>query len=305
MPPQQIDLDDGVYLPMDMFREEPIYSKEVFFQIVDSALLALAGNQGWKFIKKDTCARIEISQYAHLDFPLYAMPRDRFEKIKSLDHLVLDTASNSYQFTEAASVELDPSDVHLARRDKKHWVKSDPKQIEDWFIKEKELHGRRLTRVCRYFKAWRDFTWRDGAGPASIVLMACVTKVFDQSEDRFERDCEAILAVSKKLSSLLNNEIENPALSSSQDREIIFPRGHSQIEIDEIVDEAKAFHKDMNYALVEASSSQEVVDRFINCFGDRVPNKKDLVYPAPTIATILNIPPKKQPRPNIPNTKSA
>lgn len=303
MPPQQIDLDDGVYLPMDMFEGEPIYSKEIFFQIVDTALEVLCKEKGWKFKRKDTCARIEINLCAHLDFPLYAMPRERFEELKSLNKITLDSLTESYQFSETESIELDPNCVYLARRDKEHWVKSDPKLIENWFRSEKELHGPRLTRVCRYFKAWRDYIWENG-GPSSIVLMVCVAKVFDESADGFSRDCEAILAVSKELPELLKKKVLNPAVLSNEE-EVLFPRGHSQSEIDKIVYEAKKLFTSIDYALKSAISTTEVVQEFTNVFGKRIPDRSDLVTLLPTISAALAIPPKKQPFRKVPNTKSA
>ena len=307
-PPQQIDLDDGVYLPMDMFGAEPIYSKEIFFKIVDTALQNLATEQGWTFVgDKDTCVRLEINDLSHLDFPLYAMPRKRFEELKEAKQIVLDAVNREFQFSEeAAKIILNPDDVYLARRGKEHWVKSDPKQIENWFKGKKEIHNRRLTRVSRFFKAWRDYTWPKG-GPSSIVLMVCVVEVFDNSKISFDRDCEAILAVSRKLPSLLNKKVLNPALSPDEDDEVMFPRGQTQAEVDEIVKKANELHSNIHHALILAKSNQEVVDKFRESFGPRIPNRCDLVGPvnSSTSSAVLSVAPTEQIRRKIPVTKSA
>ncbi|MFW2374571.1 MAG: CBASS cGAMP synthase, partial [Gammaproteobacteria bacterium] len=81
---QEIDLDDGVYLPMTIMRSRPEANKNWFFAIVDGSLKKLALQEGWKFTdKKDTCARLIIpNRQAHIDVPLYAIPDSRHENMK-------------------------------------------------------------------------------------------------------------------------------------------------------------------------------------------------------------------------------
>ena len=50
--PQQMDLDDGIYLPIDMFEDKPVISKDLFFSYVDNTLLNLAERKGWLFSDK-------------------------------------------------------------------------------------------------------------------------------------------------------------------------------------------------------------------------------------------------------------
>lgn len=294
-PPQQLDIDDGVYLPMELFEDEPIYSKEIFFQIVDTALKQLvAQNQGWKFDEsKPTCARIIVSSRIHLDFPLYAVPLERFQEIRvaalSKSLTTMDSA-----FAEE-SIKLDPKEVYLARRDKKHWIESDPKKIKDWFDLEEEVHGDRLVRVCRYLKAWRDFTWETG-GPTSITLMACAASVFDESNG-FNRDCEALFAVAEKLPELFAGEVKNPA----EPEETLYPRELTQEVIADIVNKAKTFRDTLTKALIHAENSQEVVNLFINSLGKRIPNNSSYVAPISTVSTALNTPARKQPAPEVKN----
>jgi len=295
-PPQQLDIDDGVYLPMELFEDEPIYSKEIFFQIVDTALKKLVDeNQGWEFDNsKPTCARIVVSPRIHLDFPLYAVPRERFEELRK------STASLTATFDYALEeyVKLDPEEVYLARRDKEHWVKSDPKKIKLWFDREKEAHGDRLVRVCRYLKAWRDFTWEKG-GPTSITLMACAASVFDDSNG-FNRDCEALFAVAEKLPELFAGEIKNPA----EPEETLYPRELTQEVIDDIVNKAEIFRDTLTKALIHAETSQEVVDLFIKSLGRRIPNDNTYITPISSVSVALNMPIRKQPAPIVKNVKS-
>jgi hypothetical protein len=295
-PPQQLDIDDGVYLPMELFDDNPIYSKGVFFQIVDTALKQLvAENQGWEFDgSKPTCARIVISPRIHLDFPLYAVPRERFEELKKSTASL--TATFDYALEE--SIKLDPEEVYLARRDKEHWIKSDPKKIKLWFDCEKEVHGDRLVRVCRYLKAWRDFNWEKG-GPTSITLMACAASVFDDSNG-FNRDCEALFAVAEQLPVLFAGVIKNPA----ELEETLYPRELTQEVIDDIVNKAEIFRDTLTKALIHAETPQEVVDLFIRSLGRRIPNNNTYITPISSVSVALNTPIRKQSAPIVKNLKS-
>ena len=107
---------------MDLFEDNPIYSKGVFFKIVDSALKQLvAENQGWKFDdSKPTCARIIVSSRIHLDFPLYAVPIERFKELKEAALSTSFAVMDSTYSLEA--IKLDPNEIYLARRDKEHWI---------------------------------------------------------------------------------------------------------------------------------------------------------------------------------------
>lgn len=268
-PPQQFDLDDGVYLPTDMFEDKPIYSKDLFISIVDEALEKLAREEGWGFDNaKVTCSRIVISENMHLDFPMYAIPRERFEELKNTKQIVLESASGSFEFSQD-HIELDSNSIYLAVRNQEHWIKSDPKRIEEWFKKEIKLHGLRLRRVCRYLKAWRDHTWKDG-GPSSIVLMVCAVNVFNENTP-FNRDCEALLAIAKRLPDLFSNDIVNPAVP--EDNEEMFQSRHSEEDIKDIIEKSHTFEQSLRNGLVYASSTQDVVDEFIILFGDRIPNQ--------------------------------
>ena len=81
-PPQQIDLDDGVYLPIDMMRDGPIIGKNLFFIIIDNTLNQLAKKNDWRFIgDKPTCSRLVIRKDMHIDVPLYAIPREKYQAI--------------------------------------------------------------------------------------------------------------------------------------------------------------------------------------------------------------------------------
>ena len=276
--PQQVDLDDGAYLPIEIMRDRPILNKNIFFKIVDSALEELAKEQGWQFKKKDTCARLIITNEVHLDIPLYAIPKDRFIDLQKAEGRTakLDEAQ---KFTESKRL-LSEDEIYLARRDNEHWTKSDPMEIREWFLDSIKMHGEILRRVCRYLKTWRDVEWISG-GPSSIALMICATEVFDNNHSGFTNDSSAIAAVLKSLPDMLNNGIKNP---KNQD-ELIFPRGHDENEIKNIVDKARIASNDILSVLNHGASATEVLNTFKKYFGRRVPDQKGWILHLGTAAS--------------------
>ena len=221
IPPQQIDIDDGVYLPIEALREKPIVFKEVFFEIVDTALSALAVAEGWTFKgEKNTCVRLELDAITHLDVPLYAIPMERFDDLqKAMGRAVLNQEGVVEDSDFSLRALLGKEEVYLALRESPHWKRSDPIQIQEWFEGEQKVFGHIFTRSCRYLKAWRDFTWPK-AGPSSIALMICVWETFRDSTKEFYTDSEALLAVSRDLPKRLQAGVKNPVAPD----ETIFPR---------------------------------------------------------------------------------
>lgn len=260
-PGQQLDLDDGVYLPIEVMRHQPIISKELFFKIVDSALSIYADRKGYKFVgHKPTCARIEINGHMHIDVPLYAIPKEQYVLfLEAYDQAVLKGLNR-----ETAYLESD--DIYLARRDEVHWVKSDPMQIKNWFEAEKSKYPQKLVRTCRFFKAWRDYTWPKG-GPSSITLMACVVNTFND-HDGFDSLSEAILTCSTELCEQLSEGVRSPVEGESN----LFPRnGMTSDEIDEINREATEFRRTVKWSLKFSQTKDECNKGSIDAFGPRLP----------------------------------
>ncbi|MCC4820522.1 hypothetical protein LMH81_28815, partial [Vibrio lentus] len=77
---QEMDIDDGTYLPMTIFESEPKIGHQLLTLLVDSALKSLVvENKSWEFESKRTCARIKIpTERTHIDVPMYAIPKDKF-----------------------------------------------------------------------------------------------------------------------------------------------------------------------------------------------------------------------------------
>lgn len=301
-PPQQIDLDDGTYLPIEAMRDAPIISKEIFFKIVDAALLELAMEQGWKFSKKDTCARLEVSYNIHMDFPLYAIPKNRFNELqKAVGRTAMSDDTNL--FTESKRY-LPEDEIYLARRGTKHWCKSDPMEIRNWFEESKYTHGSILVRTCRYLKAWRDHTWNNG-GPSSIALMICTVSVFDESTEGFPSDSSALAAVFDRLPAMLKNDVVNPM----DEDETIYPRDMAEDEQKDIIVKTILAGDKLISALNNSVSADGVVDALTYCFGTRIPSRPDWVKHIGTAtsatAAVLSTPAIKTSKPDVPPNMTA
>lgn len=195
MPPQEMDWDFGVYLPVVVWEENgpPHAMAKAYFNLVEALLVSLCEERGWYLVDgKATCIRVQVASWAHIDVPLYAAPEAEFSRIqeralaKSLmtgsvhDSASLEEREDLGEYAEQAWEELDK--IMMACRDGK-WVASDPETVARWFNDSVLAHTEQLRRVCRYVKAWRDKTWKSG-GPTSISLMIAIAQKFEHKRGR-------------------------------------------------------------------------------------------------------------------------
>ena len=85
-PPQEMDWDYGVYLPMTVWEENgpPHATAKAYFSLVEGLLADLCKQEGWKMNQHEpnnSCIRIHIGATAHIDLPLYAADAAEFGKI--------------------------------------------------------------------------------------------------------------------------------------------------------------------------------------------------------------------------------
>lgn len=274
-PPQEIDLDDGTYLPMSLMRgAAPSDASDVFFQIVDALLEELAAKKGWKVDKsRPTCVRVHINSRSHIDVPLYAIPDSEYqtlvEKSMSRGYLTVDAA-----LREAASMDwttLDSDSVWLAVRGG-NWIKSDPRKVHSWVMRQARIFGPQFIRICRYVKAWRDKQWREG-GPSSILLMVCVSQAL-RAEGA--RDDKALARVAKDLVQQLAGGVCNPEVDPDA-------------ELNDLSDEqrriasarAQTLAAAVEFAMESAQDASGAIARLRSVLGDRVPNRPDWVHATP------------------------
>ncbi len=311
-PPQQVDMDDGVYFPTSILNGVgPTLAADQLFKQVEFILAPLCAREGWTVTrgKPSSCVRVILDRDAHLDLPLYAIPDEQFRHdtslMKSQDSYLLKSYGVAGQFLDenqamafdAEARELDeqryealPADrIMLAHRDGT-WEVSDPRKLEQWFNKKKKQHGEILRFVCRYLKAWRDHCWpMPKTGPSSICLMACTILAFERSSIPVEqdRDDATLLMVASMLPAILEGQILNPAVD-----------GASNLDSDwepEKRQEFVSFARDLYENLPAASSGpfhDNAVRLLRDALGERVPDDISLVRTEEE-ARILSVAPSR------------
>lgn len=281
-PPQEMDIDDGTYLPMAIFEDRPVIGHRLLLLLVDSSLKSLVHeNHGWKFEAKRTCARIKIPEMnTHIDVPMYAVPAEQFllkevamESLKAefLDSREHITGSFAYN---RAEYELDEGCVNLAVREgEQKWIKSDPKIVEDWFNDSCGRIGPHLRKICRFMKSWRDAQW-DSGGPSSISLMAATVGILD----RVPHDKGDLGATMRIVANHLPDEFANGVESPDHtDEKPLFPPRHEhEAREREIMEKLSELKGVMDQA--EGSSTKELALQSINrAFGRRVTQSELIV----------------------------
>lgn len=271
-PPQQSDIDDGVYLPLSVMREEssPKLAIALFFDAVVDVLRPVCVEKGWRTEIKDTCVRVIISRYAHIDLPLYVIPDTLFLLIKSnmesRGHAVFDSAINS----ERDSWKTLPSDKILLADREQGWRKSDPMAMKNWFKRVCQEKGAdQLIRIVRYLKAFRDKQWEE-KGPSSILLMALACPLFEAVNGRDDR---ALLNVVKKIPAALQCGVMSPI-----DPTASLTRHMTQEAIADAVKHFQIFAQHLEGAI--DSPDPETAYVWLNrMFGDRFPDASHRMKP--------------------------
>lgn len=275
-PGQEMDIDDGTYLPMPIFETEPKIGHTLLLLLVDTSLKSLeAENERWVFEAKQTCARIKIpSEKTHIDVPMYAIPKDQFLKkqvameaaLTARGHLAKSESYDAYADVQE-SFEVDSEYVNLALRDgTKKWVNSDPKIVEDWFNDSCSRIGKHLRKVCHFMKAWRDAQWEVG-GPSSISLMAATVNILNKVPDE-GKDLDATMKiVATHLPREFANGVESP---DETDDKLLFPEAseHGPREND-IMEKLNQLQSILLEAEA-AESKQKALEKINEAFGNRV-----------------------------------
>jgi hypothetical protein len=303
-PPQRIDYDDGMYLPVSFLAEtgSPVVASAGYFRLVEALLAPLCEQKGWQLRQKLSCVRIQLSTKAHIDLPLYAIPDGEFETLvekSAAAYGATDRALvvNSMALDDAIYEGLRIDDIRLAHREK-GWIKSDPRLVEHWFKDAIETHGYQLRRVCRYFKAWRDHHW-DVCVLSSIAIMKCVVDAFDEARGSFDpkRDDLAVLEVATRLNGYFAGQIENPVVDG------VLDDNWSESDRREFTSKAKELNIQINSAIRGTDSAAVALSELTRAFGPRIPQDVTLVV-VTAEATVRSFQPTKVPARQVPKTTS-
>ncbi|GJE04173.1 CBASS cGAMP synthase [Methylobacterium isbiliense] len=286
-PGQQMDLDDGCYLPLSFVRgTRPSTAAEKFFEFVDAALDDLAEREGWGRESKPTCCRIVIGYDSHVDIPLYAIPDDQFRLLEDRRSRAANASAGLAEKKDSWD-DLPSDEVLLAHRDE-GWKESDPRKIHKWFTDAVEnLYGERLRRDSRYLKAWRDHERLDDLKVSSILLMACAWLAYGEIGWRElpAREDERLLRVVELVPGYVRGTVPNPACTDEDLNRI------PQQSREEVVDAFENLAALLRQVVDGCEDAREAVRLLRRAFGERVPDRPDLVSVAPAATTGLASPP--------------
>lgn len=283
-PPQEMDWDFGVYLPVSVWEDggPPHAMAKLYFQLVEGLLHDLCREKGWELYSgKDTCIRVQINSWAHIDIPLYAAPEGQFAQIvekgafggaRAMDTreaLVADFAEEDFTLQQWE----DMVDIMIATR-VGEWKASDPEEVSRWFLDRVEEHTEQLRRVCRYLKAWRDFQWKDGDGPTSVCIMIAVGQSFEPQRGR---DDLALERAARTLATALKGDVREPAITDGVED------FNKRLDADgrrDASSRAETLASQVQAARLKASYlAGDAIDILREQLGGRVPHRTDLVEP--------------------------
>lgn len=292
-PKQQKDLDYGMYLPLDeMKAARPSQAADVYFRFVDAILEKVCHKESWTFARRPTCARLIIAPDAHLDVPLYAIPKIQFVTLaKAASAATLLAEDGEIDFMNLRrgrpdSWDVLPSDQVLLAHREDDWKVSDPRKLHEWFLNAVEAFGEQYRRVCRYLKAWRDQQGEALASLSSICLMVCAFEVYRTEQSLFDaRDDLALLRVARRMPQLLQGSIKNPTDDSEALCAKLSPEARQRA-----IALAGSLVADLEAAL-QAADAVRAIAILRQSLGERLPLRPDLVIAdALAVATVRQQP---------------
>lgn len=283
-PPQEMDWDFGVYLPVSVWEDggPPHAMAKLYFKLVEDLLQDLCNDKGWKlYTGKDTCIRVQINAWAHIDIPLYAAPeaqfaqiveKGAFDAVRTVDAreaLVANFAEEDFTLQQWE----DMVDIMMATR-AGEWKQSDPEEVSRWFIDRIAEHTEQLRRVCRYLKAWRDLHWKAGDGPTSVCIMIAVAQTFEPQRGR---DDLALEKAARALAVALKGNVHEPAIAEGKED---FNKRLDADGRQEASARAAILASHLQAARLKASHlAGDAIDILRGQLGGRVPYRTDLVEP--------------------------
>lgn len=219
-PPQQVDLDDGVYFAVsELTASKELHgtSSKTLFHEVEAALGPMVRAEGWKLVTdKPTCVRVIVSAEAHIDIPLYVISA---EEMNNLEFAQANHDAGLVARYKQAGLQYYPSvsKVLLAHREE-GWVSSDPRKVLHWVAECVEQYGTVYRRICRYLKAWRDYQW-EKSPLSSICIMAMVANALDEAgihAGSGHLDDDIVLAVVERMKQQLRDGVFDPTCSGKR-----------------------------------------------------------------------------------------
>lgn len=278
-PAQQMDLDDGIYFPLQYIEKESngnfSQAAQTIRNIVYRCINDLCIDMNWTLEKKPKCLRITLNKSSHIDLPVYSAPEKEMEKIT-------ETSSNSIMPIDSidkflAYKKLD--DILLATDN--GWLKSDPRVIQKWVGDNKLEHGMNFIHYSKYIKNWRDCQWEEGSELSSIMIMAGISQAMSgrnySKNNNTALDLYSIVGMIKMYLAVDGIGISSPDNQSKMDSKLS--------NRNKIIERLNKLAINLNESVNTGNS-----DFLTKSFGSRFPskNEKPSRLVAPAIITSLN-----------------
>lgn len=293
---QEMDLDDGMYVPMSVVEGRPAVASAAPRKMVELTLEALCLAEGWVLDKsKNICVRVIIDFESHVDINIYAIPDDQMQRVEK--RAAASFADSLLAADEAPeNIHLDSDQIYVAHK-VKGWEQSDPLELEDWFKDAVERHSRwtSLPRIVRYLKAWRDLKWVSSK-LSSLVLMVCAVKALDEANTppKPDRDDDGLLVVARALPDMLIDTVYNPVLPDLPLNGDWETNDHNVYQL-----AARGLREELTHALERETSADGVLTRIKKLWGPRVPNDATLVSAVSVIGQVRQTPAKQTASPKV------
>ena len=293
VPPQRMDMDDGIYFPMSILAtaERPNVPPALLLDGMESLLRDLERQEGWQMQPMPSCCRMVIGADKHIDLPLYVMPDREMGDLDSREGpLMFAKAEQRFEnfyreFAIPLYPELISGKVLLAHRD--GWVDSDPRKIIDWVAAQRERHGAKFINICRYLKAWRDHQWKEKSKLSSIAIMSIVADAFAADEfRRSNNEGEWLLWAAQHIPECLNSGVDDPAHPGDASKRL--DAKISDREKMDIRHRAGNLALDLDYVLHgDNVDPNEACERLRRHFGNRFPDNGKLISLCKAMAAIV------------------
>ena len=271
-PPQQMDLDDGVY-----FRASAIQGIDpgMLLRAMEYVLKAWAAENGWESETKPNCCRAILPAAdggvanKHIDWPIYRIRDDQAGDLEKSGRSTLDFSD---VYKEWGVPYFDAGEVLLAHKEE-GWKKSDPREVIDWVANMRKDYGKPFLNVCRYLKAWRDHQWADSP-LKSIAIMAIVAQAFDEEvafgDDK--KDDDLLFAAAKRIAVCLQQGVRAPFGATER-----LDGNIPEADREEIQNSARNLQGDIQRCLYGDIAAAEICSLMRRHFGARFPNDSGLI----------------------------
>lgn len=310
-PDQQIDQDDGVFLPLSFVMvngsARPTIASAAYFRLVERALAPLCAEEGWTLNPgrkpKNSCVRVGINDRLHIDLPLYAIRDDAFEQLISFASA--NSLQKSIEIRDSRELDdqiyrqLKHAEIILAHR-RDGWIESDPRRLETWFNNAQGIFGP-VRELSRCFKGARDANFDHGL--SSICIMASVVRAVEVigriDENRLDL---AMIRVAREMARKVHAPVENPVFPGDRSKYLCL--GWDDAYRVKVRDFFSAIADQLAAATDGTYHKAIALDHAKRALGPRVPTDEALISMSVAADVVRSVAPTRQPEPMVPRTKS-